>query len=379
MIRNTGANPGKRSFDRVIEEPRRGRPMRFTLRSTRTAGIAVAMSIGAIWLPAQQPSATTQPAATATLPAQTGGQSQTQSQDPPTPQLKLSPEKQLQNFEPALNEEYTLGPGDEISLDFPGRPELSRKYIVGPDGRITLPIAGPLMVANLSRAQAAKAIVDALSTDYNNLSVTVNVDKYGSNRVTVLGNVKNPGVFYFDSTPTLLDAVSRGGLQSTPSNKDGLPDRVMVYRGNDQVMEVDLRALLRGGSAMGDVRLRRNDIVFVPSQADQFVTVLGEVKSPGAIPLSSESTLPSVLAQAGGLGEGAGNSPNITIIEKSNNTSRVIPWKQLMTPSGISEVKLEPGDVIVVPKTGFYKLTYVMQRISPVTSLLTFATLAGLP
>jgi polysaccharide biosynthesis/export protein len=321
------------------------------------------MCLGVLQLPAQQ--------GAATVAAPDQGAS--------TPQLKLSPDKQLQKFEPSADEEYQLGAGDEISLDFPGRPELSKKYIVGPDGRITLPIAGPLMVANLTRAAAAKAIVDALSTDYTNLSVTVNIEKYGSNRVTVLGNVKSPGVYFFDSTPTLLDAVSRAGLESTPANKDGLPDRCMIYRGNDQVAEVDLRSLLRSGNAMADVRLRRNDIVFVPSQADQFVTVLGEVRSPGAIPLTPESTLPSVLAQAGGLGEGAGSSPNVQIIEKSNNTSRIIPWKELMTPAGISEVRLQPGDVIVVPKSGFYKVTYFMQRVSPITSLLTLGLAVGAP
>lgn len=327
--------------------------------------MGLVLTMGALPLVAQQ-GAVAAPPATADQSA------------PATPQLKLSPEKRLENFQPAVDEEYQLGAGDEISLDFPGRPELSRKYIIGPDGRITLPIAGPLMVSGLTRAGASKAIVDALSADYTNLSVTVSIDKYGSNRVTVLGNVQHPGVFYFDNTPTLLDAVSRGGLQSTPSNKDGLPDRVMIYRGNDQVLEVDLRTLLRSGSAMADMRLRRNDIVFIPSQADQFVTVLGEVRNPGAIPLTPESTLPSVLAQAGGLGEGA-SSPNITIIQKSANTSRIVPWKQLMTPSGVAEVKLQPGDVIVVPKSGFYKVTYFMQRLSPITSLLTLGTLAGLP
>src|ERR1700722_20772387 len=66
--------------------------------------------------------------------------------DPATssPQLKVSPMKTLQNFEPAENEEYALGPGDEIGLDFPGRPELGGKKIVGPDGRITLSVVGAL-------------------------------------------------------------------------------------------------------------------------------------------------------------------------------------------------------------------------------------------
>ena len=80
---------------------------------------------------------------------------------------------------------------------FPGDRNCRKKYIIGPDGRITLPIAGPLMVANLTRPAAAKAIVDALSSDYTNLTVTVNIEKYGSNRVTVLGNVQHPGVLLF--------------------------------------------------------------------------------------------------------------------------------------------------------------------------------------
>lgn len=368
MIRTTGVVPGDKLSTRANQQTPKGCPMTFAFRSTRKAVITLAISLSALPLVAQQA------AGPSASPAQAAAQPQNQ---PATPQLKLSPEKQLQKFEPAIDEEYTLGAGDEITLDFPGRPELSRKYVVGPDGRITLPIAGPIMVANLTRAAAAKAIVDALSADYSNLTVTVSIDKYGSNRVTVLGNVKTPGVYYFDNTPTLLDAVSRGGLESTPTNKDGLPDRVMIYRGNDQVMEVNLRSLLHSGNAMADVRLRRNDIVFVPSQADQFVTVLGEVKNPGAIPLTPQSTLPSVLAQAGGLGEGAGSSPNVQIIQQGSGTTRVIPWKQLMTPNGVAEVRLQPGDVIVVPRSGMYKVTYFLQRISPVTSLLTVGLLAG--
>ena len=142
-----------------------------------------------------------------------GGESQASN-----PQLKLSPSKMLQKFEPAANEEYTLGPGDEISLDFPGRPELSGKRIVGPDGRITLSLVGPLAVADKNREEVAKLVVDALSPYYKELSVTVNVDKYGSNRVIVIGSVQHPGVLYFDTMPTLLDVIARSGLLATAGN-----------------------------------------------------------------------------------------------------------------------------------------------------------------
>jgi polysaccharide export outer membrane protein len=308
------------------------------------------------------------------------------------PQLKLSPSKLLQKFEPAANEEYTLGPGDEISLDFPGRPELSGKRIVGPDGRITLSLVGSLAVADNNREEVAKLVVDALSPYYKELSVTVNVDKYGSNRVIVLGSVQHPGVLYFDTMPTLLDVIARSGLLATAgtgpssaaptgpstsaSNHDAIPARCAIYRGNDQVVWVDLRQMLQSGNSMADMRLRRNDIVYVPAQQEVFVSVLGGgITHAGAIPLTSESTLASVLAQAGGLTEGA--AANIQVIQPSIGRTVTIPFKTLLTLTGTDEVKLQPGDVIFVPKSGFYKSTYVIQRLSPIASVGALISLAA--
>jgi polysaccharide export outer membrane protein len=293
------------------------------------------------------------------------------------PQLKQSPMKVLQNFEPAANEEYTLGPGDEISLDFPGRPELSGKKLVGPDGRITLSLVGALGVGDKNREEVAKLVVDALSPYYKELSVTVNIDKYSSNRVVVLGSVAHPGVLSFDNTPTLLDVIARSGLLATAGSGagtgsgaakgDSIPLRCAIYRGNDQVVWVDLRQMLQSGNSMADLRLRRNDIVFVPAQQEVFVSVLGSVMHAGAVPLTSDSTLVSVLAQAGGLAEGA--AANIQVIQPSTGKTSTIPFKSLLTLTGADEVKLQPGDVVFVPRSGFYQATYVIQRISSVASL----------
>jgi polysaccharide export outer membrane protein len=300
------------------------------------------------------------------------------------PQLRLSPLKALEKFEPAANEQYALGPGDEISLDFPGRPELSGKKVVGPDGRITLPLAGPISVADKTRSEAAKTVVAALSDYYQDLMVTVNIDKYGSNRIVLIGAVKNPGVLYFDTTPTLLDVVARGGLMpaaatagatggtggaasSTAAVRDGIPDRCAIYRGNDQVIWVDLKMLLQSGNSMADMRLRRNDIVFVPSEQQLFVSVLGSVSHPGAVALTPESTLTSVLAQAGGLSEGA--SSKVQVIQPSTGKSQTVSFKSLVSLQGINEVTLHGGDVVYVPASGFFKATYVIQRLSPGASI----------
>jgi polysaccharide biosynthesis/export protein len=327
------------------------------------------------------------------LPGQATGQTnasvqQTTGQAAPTPELKMSPLKALQNFEPAEGAEYELGPGDDLTLEFPGRPELATsKVTVGPDGRITIPIAGSIKVSDLTRSLASKAIIDALAPYYKDVTVTISIDKYGSNRIIVLGNVQHPGVLYFDGTPTLLDAIARGGLMANSgsttasgnlgASRDGIPDRVAIYRGNDQVVWVDLKALLQGGSGLADLRLKRNDIVFVPAQQEVFVSVLGAVIHPGAVALTSQSTLASVIAQAGGMAEGAGK--NIQIVEHSSGKTVTIPFKSLLTPQGTDEVELHTGDVIFVPQSGWYKTTYVFQRLSPVMTMGSIAALAVAP
>jgi polysaccharide export outer membrane protein len=302
-------------------------------------------------------------------------------QDQSNPKLSLNPSRMLQNFEPSAGEEYTIGPGDQISLEFPGRPELGGPKVVGPDGRITLPLVGAIAVSDKTRSQVATLVVGALSPYYKELSVTVSVDKYGSNRVVVLGNVLHPGVLYFDDTPTLLDVIARAGLlastqgeptsghsaASVASARDGIPQRCAIYRGNDQVVWVDLRALLQSGNSMADLRLRRNDVVFVPAQQEVFVSVLGDVVHPGAVPLTPESTLTSILAQSGGPAEGASN--NIQVIQPSTGKTMTISFKNLLTPQGVDEVQLHTGDVVFVPYSGLAKFTYVFQRISPIASM----------
>lgn len=301
--------------------------------------------------------------------------------EPSAPVLTPSPTAQMKAMEPAANEEYQLGGGDELTLEFAGRPEISGKHIVGPDGRITLPSAGAVTVNGLTREQAAAAIDKAMSAFYTNVSVIVRIDKYGSNRVLVLGYVEHPGIMYFDQTPTLLEAVTRAGmLKPTGADRrvdNTVPERVAIYRGNDQAMWVDLQALLSAGNPMADMRLRRNDTVFVPNDQDRFVSVLGEVNHPGALQLRHNSTLPSLIAEAGGITEKAGNNPNLQIVDPASGKTRTIRYHELLTPTGALEVTLKPGEVVYIPRGGLARTGYVLQQLSPLTTALTFGASMG--
>jgi polysaccharide export outer membrane protein len=338
---------------------------------------ALAFGLGAASLAAQSP-AVEQVPASSTLPAAAP-------KSPAEPALTVRDQKVLESFEPAANAEYTLGAGDEISLDFPGRPELDGKTAVGPDGMITLKLAGAVRVADLTRDAAGKAIVDTLSKYYNNLTVTVSIDKYSANKVRVIGYVQHPGEILFEDTPTLLDAIGRAGLISptvvangaTTNVGPGVPETCTIYRGNDTAVQVELRKLLVSGNTLADMRLRRNDIVYVPQPKERFVSVLGEVARGGNIPLAPESTLTSILAEAGCCGEGGGFNPKIHVIQPSTNKTYDIQYNKLMSLNGQEEFTLHSGDIIIIPKSGMYKATYMLQRISPIATMVSIAALTG--
>jgi polysaccharide export outer membrane protein len=281
------------------------------------------------------------------------------------PQLKINPLDALRNFEPAADEEYRLGKGDEITIDFAGRPDLSAKLVVGPDGRITLPLAGDLMLAGQTREESAKAIDTALAPYYSNLEAQVTVTKYTANKVLVLGAVERPGVVTFDGTPTLLEALSRGGLETGPNKAAAIPERCAIYRGHDEVVWVDLKSLIDSGNPLADLRLRRDDVIYVPNGSERFVSVLGQVEHPGPVPLTSTSTLASVLATAGGFTSAAGNKPHIQIVDPASGSSRMISFNDILNPAKSLEVAPKPGEIVFVPQSGFYRATYVVERLSP--------------
>lgn len=296
------------------------------------------------------------------------------------PQLQQNPLEAMRNFEPAADEEYRLGKGDEITVDFSGRTDLQAKLVVGPDGRITLPLAGDLKLDGLTRTEAAKNIQGALETYYSNLTAQVTVTKYTANRILVLGAVTTPGMVTFEGTPTLLEALTRSGLGTGPDkavNSAQIPERCAVYRGQDQVIWIDLKKLMNSGNGLADLRLRRDDVVYVPSSAERFVSVLGQVQKPGAVPLTDTSTLMSILAQAGGFTDKAGAKPHVQILDPEKSTSRVVALGDLLNPEKSLEITLHPGDVIFVQQSGFARFAYALSALNPLITAATFTAVAG--
>ena len=299
-------------------------------------------------------------------------------QQPPAekgPELQL-PHKERKNatqdvieqFEAPEMGAYQLDDGDQISVDVWGRPELSGKHLIGPDGQITIPIAGMITVSGKSREEAETAIKEALGHYYSDLAITVRVDQYASFRVMMLGRVGIPGALTFDRQPTLLDALTKAaGLPvggGTAQNTALV--RCAIFRGRDKMIWIDLKPLLAQGNLAYNIRLARNDIIYLPDADDRLVYVLGNVRTPGAVHLTPTMSLMDALSLAGGPTEDA-SLAHMAFIRPSIGKQVEVPMKTLLAGGGRLNYSLEEGDILYVPPRGMARFGYVLQKLSPLT------------
>jgi polysaccharide export outer membrane protein len=289
-------------------------------------------------------------------------------------QHRLTSAEMVSEFEAGDEAPYQIGEGDEITVEIWDRAELSGKHVVGPDGKITLPVSGSLRIAGLTREQAAGAIHDALAPFYTQLNVNVRIERYTSNRIFILGRVSNAGALPFDNPPTLLEAITRAGsLPVAGGTEKTALTRCAVFRGRDRAIWIDLTELLTEGNLALNLRLRRNDLVYIPDADDRQVYVLGEVLRPGALRLTPRMSLMDAFAQAGGLTPEAAAS-TIHLIRPRRGADRELSFQELMKSNRELNVSLEDGDILYVPSRRLGRVSYWMQKISPFSTFVVMGT-----
>lgn len=158
-------------------------------------------------------------------------------------------------------EDYALHPGDVVRIQVYHEPGLSLEDAeVDAAGALSLPLAGRVPVAGLSASQAAGAIGSALERYLVRPQVTLFVKKAVERRVTVEGEVRNPGLYPLEGRITLLQAVALAGGASRAAKMD----QVIVVRqidGQRQAARFDLGAIRKGQAA--DPAIQPGDMVLV--------------------------------------------------------------------------------------------------------------------
>lgn len=129
--------------------------------------------------------------------------------------------------------------GDTVNVRVFNQEPLSTHEKVRPDGKITIPVVGEIMARGKKPAQLATEIQERLKAVIVAPNVTVTLDAGAELKVSVVGEVKNSGVFQLDHGANVLHALAAAGGLSDYADSDkifvvrrSLPQRVR-FKYND--------------------------------------------------------------------------------------------------------------------------------------------------
>jgi polysaccharide export outer membrane protein len=249
--------------------------------------------------------------------------------------------------------DYVIGPQDVLAIQVFDQPDLGGKYTVEADGTFTFPLIGRVKAGSLTLRAFERELKDRLADGYfRSPQVTVAVEQYRSQRVFVMGEVRQPGPVVLTGGITLIEALARAG--STLPTSSGEVSIVRAPQtageggpampGQDAATEVFRASIrdLQSGSLSQNIELRDGDTIFVPKA--ELVYVFGEVKNPGGYAVQKNTTVLQALSLAGGLTEhGAMNRIQVM---------RIVNGQKVEARVKLTDV-VRPEDTIIVPQRYF--------------------------
>ncbi len=161
---------------------------------------------------------------------------------------------------------------------------------------------------------------------------------------------------------TLFEAMLELNIPSADVNWS---DAYMIRDGH--FMNVNFPRLMEMGDRRTDVMLQDRDILYLPSNHDQKVFVLGQVGQPTIVPLyKGQLKLVGALTQAGYVTKMAKKS-QVKVIRGGLSDPRVrtIDLAALENGDAALNIPLQAGDIIYVPETFIGKVNDVLAEVTP--------------
>lgn len=275
----------------------------------------------------------------------------------------------------AVAKDYTIGPGDVLTVTVADAPEYGGKFRIGDSGGFKLtgvqvPVSAEGKTTTELSAVIRQALVDA--KQLRDPQVSVFVDEYHGRTVTVLGSVSKPSVYSLQKRTTVLDAVAAAGGALPNSGST-----ITVVRGEasaeatdtaiGSVQILDMSLLTKGEGTSQNVEVRNGDVISV--SAAQVVYVVGAVNKPGGFTLTNPADGISVvqaIAMAQGLNSVASTRHALIIRQSTSSQGRreiPVDIAQILSKHA-TDATLAPNDILYVPNSGAKQTLKVMGEVA---------------
>jgi polysaccharide export outer membrane protein len=262
---------------------------------------------------------------------------------------------------------YILGPEDLLSIRVSDIEEFSPQNLapvrIDARGDIRLPIVGRIHAAGITADQLEGQISKQLLTVMKDPDVMIGLIESKSHPVSILGAVKNPGVYQITGKQTLFQVLSlAGGVSQDAGNVVKITRDVAVgalplkdvrsdVSGRFYVGQLELRSMMEADRPDENIDVLSNDVISLP-KAD-LVYVVGAVKKPGGFVLSEKEHMSAL--QALSLAEGldtAAAAKNARILrqdEPGQDRNEVNVNLQRILSGQDRDISLRANDILFIP------------------------------
>ncbi len=259
---------------------------------------------------------------------------------------------------PAWQTRYTLGPGDTLTFSIYDRPDLTRDNVqIAPDGTVSYLQAVAVRAEGLTFDQLRNRIETELSKYQKNVKVIVSPAEIASKSVSIIGRVRKPGSFNLDRPTSVLEAIALaegiqiGSVRGSAYELADFDHSFVARRGRK--LDLDLAKLYYEGDFSQNAYLEPSDYIYIASNLDNEVYILGEVLDPGRRKMPHPLTITQAVAEAGGFAEYAFRM-RVLLIRGSIHApeTTVVNMKAILTGAE-PDVKLQNKDIVFVSKRPF--------------------------
>jgi polysaccharide export outer membrane protein len=250
--------------------------------------------------------------------------------------------------------DYILGAGDLLQISVFEAENLNTTVRVSSRGHVTLPLLGQIRVKGLTARETEIRIENLFRSKYiKDPHVGVFVEEHFSQRVTLVGQFKNPGTYDYVSKQRLLDVMALAGGLSDKAGGTVQVRRKSNIPGKPNVFVVDLDRLIKEGRTELNVEINGGDVIFVPEAGNFFVD--GAVRRPGSYPIRSKMVLGEALVAAGGTTPYAIKDSLVLIRYFKDAGRKAIELEY--NPKN-QEMEIQDRDIIVVRSSTWGKLVH---------------------
>jgi len=165
--------------------------------------------------------------------------------------------------------------------------------------------------------------------------------KVGNTRtiqVNVMGEVRAPGTYHLSAFANVFYALYRAGGTSSL----GTLRNIQVFRNGRLITVVDLYDYILNGRLAGNINLRDNDVIQVPTY-ECLVGITGNVKRPMFYEMRKDESVSTLVNYAGGF-TGDAHTKSVRLVRQTGDRYKVFNVGEFE----MSEFKVEDGDAITV-------------------------------